>query len=489
MLTNTQKVINGVSSQTIVTIVLGIVEIVSFSIMSRLLSQKDFGYYAAIVAVATIFQSLADNGIGSAIIQKKNLDKSYINNAFSLSLIFGVIVAGLLCVSSGLLARLVADESMTIPLRLFSITLICSCLSSVNISLMQRQLQFLRIGAINLISLVVTTTLAVILAFKGLGYYAILAKAILQSVLVLIISYFAAQTRYSFVFDRTEYKKIFNFSGWLMASSVFRNLAHQTDRLLMSSLFSIEILGLYTRPKEFISNISSKFNSIFDYTLFPVLSAIQDEHKRLQKSFYHALYFLNVVGMIIALLFFCNSELIIRIFFGEKWLNITVLFMVLSIYPIFLINGRIGDIFLRSLALTKQQFIFRVVQFALAVIFIFIGYKFGIIAVAISIILSYLIITMIKLSYLATKINLELISVILTIFKAFKFCIFVIPIYLLCTFILPHSLIGNIIQSIVIISNIAILFFIFPSMVGKTYKEEMYSKIIFFINNKVLKHQ
>ena len=63
MLTNTQKVINGVSSQTIVTIVLGIVEIVSFSIMTRLLSQKDFGYYAAIVAVATIFQSLADNSV------------------------------------------------------------------------------------------------------------------------------------------------------------------------------------------------------------------------------------------------------------------------------------------------------------------------------------------------------------------------------------------------------------------------------------------
>ena len=63
MLTNTRKVIKGVSSQTIVTIVLGIVEIVSFSIMSRLLSQKDFGYYVAIVAVATIFQSLADNGV------------------------------------------------------------------------------------------------------------------------------------------------------------------------------------------------------------------------------------------------------------------------------------------------------------------------------------------------------------------------------------------------------------------------------------------
>ena len=66
---NTTKVLKGVSTQTLITILIGVIEIVSFSIMSRLLTQEDFGYYAAIAAVTAIFTSFADAGIGSAIVQ------------------------------------------------------------------------------------------------------------------------------------------------------------------------------------------------------------------------------------------------------------------------------------------------------------------------------------------------------------------------------------------------------------------------------------
>ena len=70
---NTSKAVRGMSSQTLVTLILGIVEIVSFSIMSRLLSQSDFGYYAAISAITIVFTSFSETGIGSAIIQRKEI--------------------------------------------------------------------------------------------------------------------------------------------------------------------------------------------------------------------------------------------------------------------------------------------------------------------------------------------------------------------------------------------------------------------------------
>ena len=68
--TNSQKVLKGISSQTFVTILLGGVELISFSIMSRLLTKEDFGYYAAITAITTVFASFSETGIGSAIVQQ-----------------------------------------------------------------------------------------------------------------------------------------------------------------------------------------------------------------------------------------------------------------------------------------------------------------------------------------------------------------------------------------------------------------------------------
>lgn len=40
------KVVKGISSQTLITLVIGVMEVVIFSIMSRLLSKEDFGLFA-----------------------------------------------------------------------------------------------------------------------------------------------------------------------------------------------------------------------------------------------------------------------------------------------------------------------------------------------------------------------------------------------------------------------------------------------------------
>jgi len=277
--TNTDKFIKGVSSQTIITFLLGLVDIVSFSIMSRLLSQQDFGYYASIVAVSMIFSSLAENGIGSAIVQRKRLDYDYVNCAFSMSFIIGTIITVIMFLTSSIIARFVA--SMTVPLKLYSVTLICTCVTSVNFALMQRDLLFFRIGLIKLVSLIITTIVAIVLALKGFGYYAILVKGILASIFSLIISFFAIKVKYKFSVNLKRFSEIWGFSGWLMASVIFRNLANQIDRLMMSSLFSVTTLGFYSRPKEFISSISDKINYIFDSVLFKSPSR---EFKRLLRK-------------------------------------------------------------------------------------------------------------------------------------------------------------------------------------------------------------
>ena len=109
---NTQKAIKGISSQTLVTLSLGVIEIALFSIMSRLLSKEDFGYYAVISAIMVVFTSFSETGIGAAIIQRKETDRNYINNAFTLSLLFGSFIMIILLLLSGVISDIVADEKI-----------------------------------------------------------------------------------------------------------------------------------------------------------------------------------------------------------------------------------------------------------------------------------------------------------------------------------------------------------------------------------------
>lgn len=483
---NAQKVMKGISSQTIVTIVLGIVEIVSFSIMSRLLTQDDFGYYAAITAITSVFASFSETGIGAALIQRKDINKKYIDNAFTLSLVFGLFISLLMFLSAGPISEAVIDKTLKVPLMLMSVTLLFNCLASVNFSLMQRELQFLKVGVINLLSLVVTTIVAIILALKGFGYYAILAKAILTSFLTLVISRIAIRVHFNLNIDKHTFKEIFGFSGWLMASVFFRNFAQQADKLLMGRLLSVSALGAYNRPKEFITQINTKFNGIFDTALFPVLSGIQDKKDILGNAYKKSLYYMNLFSMAMSLGFIFCSGLIIRIFLGEQWLDIQPVFMILSCAMIFNIDGRLVDCFMRSLALTRSQFFFRILELFINVVALLIGAHWNITGVAMAVVLTNFVMVIIKVIYISAKIELSVKSVLLTIFSSWQFSLVVLLILIPSFIILPSTAIGDILITFEYCLLLLLCFVIFPSIVGDEYKAEAYCKIKGFLYNKVL---
>lgn len=481
---NKQIVYKGISSQTFVTVVLGIIEIISFSILSRLLTKADFGYYAAISAIVIIFAGFSETGIGAAIVQCKNLSKNFVDNAFTISLLLGVSISGLLFCLSGIIADMVADSSMTIPLMLMSITLLLHCLTSVFISLMHRRYEFLKIGAINLTSLVITTIVAIWLAYDGYGYYAIITKAVLQSAITFLLAWYFCKTRFVLTIDKHSSLEIINFSGWLMASVLFRNLAHQVDKLLMPRLLSIEALGSYNRPKDFINQISSKLNGIFDSALFPVLSSIQDDKKKLANALRQSLSLLNLFAMLLSLSFALNSRLLIRVFFGEEWLSLNFVTIILAFALVFNIDGRLSDCYLRSMGMTKEQFYFRVFEAILKVLGIIASYPWGILGVAVSIVITNTISKLIKIIYVSNKVDIKPSETLLIILKSWNFAFVLVPICIVGIFFFPVSLLGDLLQTLLFVVCVFSLFIFCPDIIGIYYKENIYSKIISVIKRR-----
>lgn len=484
---NKEKVFKGISSQTIVTIVLGVVEVFSFSIMSRLLTKEDFGYYAAIMAIVTIFASFSETGIGSAIIQRKEVDSNFVNNAFTLSVLFGISISSLLFVCSELLANMVSDISMAKPLKIMSITLFANCLTSIFTSIMQRRLDFLKIGAINLFALIVTTIVAIWLACMGQGHYAIIAKAALQSIIICIISFHFCKTKFRLALNKKNTASIFQFSGWLMASVVFRNIAHQVDRLLIPRLLSIEALGAYNRPQDFINQISTKLNGIFDMTLFPILSSIQDEKTKLRKAFCDSLYFLNLFAVFLTVAFVFNSSLIIRLFFGEQWLELKSIMMVLSFMLVFSTDGRLADCYLRSMGMTKAQFYFRIIETIINILGVLIGFRWGTIGIAISLVLSNSISKLSKIIFIGLHMDISILCIFKILFSSWRFVIIIVPLFIISQKCFPQNVWGDLIGLSSFISITILVFLAFPSIVGERYKQSVH-KIIFKKIEVILNH-
>ncbi len=273
-----------------------------------------------------------------------------------------------------------------------------------------------------------------------------------------------------------------------MASVLFRNLAHRVDRLLMPRLLSVSALGAYNRPQEFVGQVSDKISGIFDVALFPVLSGIQDNPKALSSSFRRSLYVMNMFALLLSLAFMFNSDLLIRIFFGEQWLHLRPVMCVISFSILINFDGRLADCYLRSLALTKQQFFFRVFETILGIIGVLIGYKWDILGVAIAMIGTNTIAKFIKIIYVGSKVDVKPMQVISLLFSSWRYVVLLLPICIVAYTLLPSSWGGGVTMAAIFVVTTAAIFLLTPGLLGKVYKEEVYDKIISFVKQKIHKH-
>ena len=471
---NTKVFFKGVSVQTIITMVMGVLEVVVFSIMSRLLSKADFGYFAAMTGIIMIFQSLSEAGLGSAIIQKKEANSSYISTAFTLSLSLGVIGMLLVMCFAPLLADLVADDTLTTPLRLMSFTILLNSLMSVGNAQLYRSLNFKRVGIIQCNAYIISSIIGIILAWMGWGVMAIVTYTILNSLLITLIIFMSYVKVPKLILNKADARSIVSFGGWLTLGVILNNITQQIDKLFMSKWLSVEALGSYNRPAGFANTISTKVNGIFDTVLFPMLSNIQDKKDLIVGTFYRAVGLLNSFSVVLAAIFFFNAELIIQVFFGIQWLELAPIMRIVSISIVFNINGRLVDCFFRSLNFVRTGFYLRLLGVFVTFFCLFLGAKHGVKGVAIGLVIANVTMIIIKMLVLCSKIGGNFKMMFKNWTVAWKPVLVFVIIGVLHMKLPYHELRYNIIFACLYGLCIIIEFIYVPTMVGKEYKEIVY---------------
>ncbi len=484
----TDTFLKGVSVTTVFTIATGVLGVVYFAVMSRLLTKVDFGYFAALTGVMTVLSSIADAGLGAAIIQKKDADKSFISTAFTMSFILGLSCFLLVFSFAPVIARLVADDYLTIPFRIMSVTLLFNSFTSVANAQLYRALMFKRIGTIQFISNILNTSLSVILAIKGLGLFAMVSYATFGPLLTMLLLYTSSVKIPDIAIHHNDVKNIFSFGGWLTLSVICNKIATYIDRLVLPRMTSVETLGAYTRPASFTNNITGALTDIVDKVLFPMLSDIQDNKKVILSVFYRAVELLNSFSVILGCLFFFNANLIIVVFFGKEWLSLVPVLQVVAITAVFFIDTQLVDCFFRSLNFVKIGFFIRLFALFWNMFCIYWGAKYGVLGIAISLAFANVSVIIFKMFVLSEKIDASWLIVMKKWMSAWRPTIIPSILGIIFLIFFPSPPLWVSIIFAVLFSLIVLIEFTFcPSLVGEEYKQTIYPKVL-GLKNKIFKN-
>ena len=377
------------------------------------------------------------------------------------------------------LARIVADDYLTTPIRVMSVTLLFNSFTSVANAQLYRNFQFKRIGTIQFLSNIFNTALSVSLAIKGFGLYAMIAYATFGPFLTMVILYSTSAKVPRISIQSSYVRGIFSFGGWLTLSVICNKIATYIDRLVLPRMTSVETLGAYTRPASFTNNLTGALTDIMDKVLFPLLSDIQDNRPAAISVFYRATELLNSFSVILGCLFFFNADLLIRIFFGVEWLDLAPVMRVVSLTAIFFIDSQLVDCFFRSFNFVKTGFFIRLFALFWNLFCLYWGTKYGVMGIAISLVFANISVIILKMLVLNKKLCA---SVRIMFAKWISSWLVVVPPGLLGGgyLLLFHnpSLWNNVIFAIVQCIVIAVEFLFLPALVGKEYSNTLYPMLV-----------
>lgn len=141
--------------------------------LARLLTPEQIGIYSVSMAVLGLAQALRDFGIGSYLVQVRELNEEKAGTAFSLTMGLGATLFLVTLAAASFVGDYYGDARVTATLRICALNFLLLPLTTVPMALLRRAMQFKRLLYTTIAAAVVGAAVSVGLALLGGGVSAL----------------------------------------------------------------------------------------------------------------------------------------------------------------------------------------------------------------------------------------------------------------------------------------------------------------------------
>jgi PST family polysaccharide transporter len=298
------------------------VRLISFLVMlilARLILPESFG----LVAYATVFISFAqifvDQGFSDAIVQFPTLEREHLDTAFWISILTGTILTLASIAASTLIASLFHEPQLSPIIKWLSPIFILSALSSVQQSILRRNLAFKSLTTRSLLATISSGVVAVIMAFLGFGVWSLVAKLIVEGAVGAIVLWQVSDWRPSFRLSGKHFKDLFSFGINIVGGNFVDFLSVHSDDFLIGYFLGPLALGYYTLAYNLLLVMTDLLVTVPNLVAFPVFSKIQSDPDRLKSAFNEVTQLQSLIAFPIFLGIFIVAPEAVRVIYTDKW--------------------------------------------------------------------------------------------------------------------------------------------------------------------------
>jgi O-antigen/teichoic acid export membrane protein len=292
---------------------------VVFTVLARLLDRPVFG----IVALANLYigfvQIFVGQGIGVAIVQRKNLESSHLDTAFWINVGMAVVLAGATVALRHPAAALLGSDEVSPVLGVLALSLPLWALTVVPSALLERELKFKLLATRSLAASTVGGLVGVTAAFLGLGVWSLVLQQLVGATLTLVLLWSTVQWRPRLRASRKAFADLAPFSGSVMGNNVLWFISQRVDQGVIGRGLGVEALGTYSLAMRVVTLGLDAISAPVTRVAMPLFSGIQDESERLMRVFLRSTSLVCSVALPAFLGLFLVAPDLIPLVFGSKW--------------------------------------------------------------------------------------------------------------------------------------------------------------------------
>ena len=297
-----------------------IISFVNTIVLAHILSPDDYGLMAMAMVVCGFIGFFNEIGLGSAIIQRKNLTENQLNGAFTLTIIASLVLYALTCFFAPVIGDFYQNTQIADMLTVLACTFVFGAFSTVSSALISKKLQFGALAGIEFLAILVQVVITLVFALMGYKAWSLVfgfvVSQFVRSVLVIVLARWRP-TRFGDISAAIELIKF----GLTVTYSRLTWYAYSHAATFIIGKFSGEKqLGIYSMATTLADLPTSHLTSLVQQVASPVFATLQDDLVALNKmlnGFTAGLALLTfpiLAGMAIT-----ASELI-PLLLGEQWL-------------------------------------------------------------------------------------------------------------------------------------------------------------------------
>lgn len=345
-------------------------------LVARILVPGDYG----LMGMATILTGYAlmfsELGLGAAIIQKPGVtskDKE-LSSVFWFTSGVGIFFA-LLCFALAYPTAYIFSEDRVIPItQMVSLLFIINSLVIVPFNLLKKELEFKKVGFIEMICVFISCCSMLLIARMGGGVWTLIGGHIIREFSKMIMTYYYAKWIPQLHFKFYEARSYLKYGVTVAAGRSLYYVYTRSGSFFAGRAWNANTLGYYSFAVQLANLPTEKIVTLINQVSFSVFSKLQEDKVRFNE------FYLNIVkttAIIVVPVFvggYLIGEELIILLLGEKWMPMIFVFKCLCLSQIFEAINAVNNFVHNSLGNPHRSLVFH----AICIIFIPVSFYFAV---------------------------------------------------------------------------------------------------------------